>query len=262
MVRRPPHAGLLDHLAAAGLAAQRRRWRWRSRRSPARRCSRRSRAARSARSAARWGSIWFGIGTATLLFTARLPFAIGVAFGLAALLALQRRRYALGDRLRDPLAARQPGGGAVPGDGRRGRRARGQRRPRQALGGPRDRRRGVHPAGVPVLGLPRGRLGAVPDLGLPADPAVRDHLRDPAAARAARAALGRDPVRARRDDRAAARDADGRQRRAPRRAVRRPGDAVRALGPAGLAQAVARSAAGRRVRVARASGCGRRRCAT
>ncbi|MGH3993253.1 MAG: hypothetical protein ACRDSN_12425, partial [Pseudonocardiaceae bacterium] len=43
--------------------------------------------------AARWGSIWFGIGTATLLFTARLPFAIGVALGLAALLALQRRRY-------------------------------------------------------------------------------------------------------------------------------------------------------------------------
>ncbi|HEY1277045.1 MAG TPA: hypothetical protein VGF25_19215 [Thermoleophilaceae bacterium] len=44
---------------------------------------------------ARWGSLWFGIGAATLLFTARLPFAIGVAFGLAALLALQRRRYAL-----------------------------------------------------------------------------------------------------------------------------------------------------------------------
>ena len=42
---------------------------------------------------ARWGSIWFGVGTATLLFTSRLPFALGVAFGLAALLALQRRRY-------------------------------------------------------------------------------------------------------------------------------------------------------------------------
>src|ERR687891_974406 len=40
---------------------------------------------------ARWGSLWFGIGTATLLFTARLPFALGVAFGLAALLAVQRR---------------------------------------------------------------------------------------------------------------------------------------------------------------------------
>jgi hypothetical protein len=42
---------------------------------------------------ARWGAIWFGVGTATLLFTARLPFAIGVALALAALLALQRRRY-------------------------------------------------------------------------------------------------------------------------------------------------------------------------
>jgi hypothetical protein len=44
---------------------------------------------------ARWGAIWFGVSSATLLFTARLPFAIGVAFGLAALLALQRRRYVL-----------------------------------------------------------------------------------------------------------------------------------------------------------------------
>ncbi|MGH2803072.1 MAG: hypothetical protein ACRDL4_08510, partial [Thermoleophilaceae bacterium] len=44
-------------------------------------------------SVARWGALWFGAGTATLLFTARLPFALGVAFGLAALLALQRRRY-------------------------------------------------------------------------------------------------------------------------------------------------------------------------
>lgn len=44
---------------------------------------------------ARWGAIWFGIGTGTLLFTSRLPFAIGVMFGLAALLALQRRRYVL-----------------------------------------------------------------------------------------------------------------------------------------------------------------------
>jgi hypothetical protein len=43
---------------------------------------------------ARWGSIWFGVGTVTLLLTSRLPFAIGVALGLAALLALQRGRYA------------------------------------------------------------------------------------------------------------------------------------------------------------------------
>jgi hypothetical protein len=44
---------------------------------------------------ARWGAIWFGAGTGTLLLTGRLPFAIGVALGIGALLALQRRRYAL-----------------------------------------------------------------------------------------------------------------------------------------------------------------------
>jgi hypothetical protein len=44
---------------------------------------------------ARWGALWFGVGTATLLFTARLPFALGVAFGLASLLALQRDRRLL-----------------------------------------------------------------------------------------------------------------------------------------------------------------------
>ena len=44
---------------------------------------------------ARWGTLWFGIATGTLLFTGRLPFALGVALGLAALLALQRRRRSL-----------------------------------------------------------------------------------------------------------------------------------------------------------------------
>ena len=44
---------------------------------------------------ARWGAIWFGAGTATLLFTSRLPFALGVAFALAAVLALQRGRSKL-----------------------------------------------------------------------------------------------------------------------------------------------------------------------
>jgi hypothetical protein len=45
--------------------------------------------------AARWGTLWFGVGSATLLFTNRLPFALGVAFGIAAVLALQRRRRGL-----------------------------------------------------------------------------------------------------------------------------------------------------------------------
>lgn len=44
---------------------------------------------------ARWGALWFGAGSATLLFTGRLPFGLGVALGVGALLALQRRRPAL-----------------------------------------------------------------------------------------------------------------------------------------------------------------------
>ena len=45
--------------------------------------------------AARLGTIWFGVGSATLLFTNRLPFALGTAFGVAAVLALQRERRLL-----------------------------------------------------------------------------------------------------------------------------------------------------------------------
>ncbi|MFL5826898.1 MAG: hypothetical protein ACJ76V_10275 [Thermoleophilaceae bacterium] len=43
----------------------------------------------------RYGALWFGAAVLTLLLTGRLPFAFGVAVGLAALLALQRRRRAL-----------------------------------------------------------------------------------------------------------------------------------------------------------------------
>lgn len=45
--------------------------------------------------AARVGTVWFGLGSATLMASNRLPFALGTAFGLAALLALQRDRRAL-----------------------------------------------------------------------------------------------------------------------------------------------------------------------
>ena len=44
---------------------------------------------------ARWGALWFGLGTGSMLFTGRLPFALGTAIGLGALLALQRRRRAV-----------------------------------------------------------------------------------------------------------------------------------------------------------------------
>src|SRR5438093_8096522 len=41
------------------------------------------------------GTLWFAAGTATMLFTGRITFALGIAIGLAALLALQRRRLGL-----------------------------------------------------------------------------------------------------------------------------------------------------------------------
>jgi hypothetical protein len=47
-------------------------------------------------SAARWGALWFGIGTAADLLIGRLTFALGVAFALGAVLALQRGRRRLG----------------------------------------------------------------------------------------------------------------------------------------------------------------------
>jgi hypothetical protein len=45
--------------------------------------------------AARWGTIWFAAGSATLIATNRIPFALGTAFGVAAALALQRDRRVL-----------------------------------------------------------------------------------------------------------------------------------------------------------------------
>ncbi len=44
---------------------------------------------------ARFGTLWFGLGAATLMATNRLPFALGTAFGVAAVLALQRNRRVL-----------------------------------------------------------------------------------------------------------------------------------------------------------------------
>ncbi len=44
---------------------------------------------------ARWGTLWFGFASATILLTGRLPFMLGVALGLVALLAYQRGRIPL-----------------------------------------------------------------------------------------------------------------------------------------------------------------------
>jgi hypothetical protein len=60
--------------------------------------------------AARYGSLWFGLGTVTLLATARLPFALGVALGLGALLALRRERLRAGAVLALPCPLASPSG--------------------------------------------------------------------------------------------------------------------------------------------------------
>src|SRR5918999_217738 len=60
---------------------------------------------------ARWGALWLGLGAAATLFVGRLPFLLGVALGLGALLALQRERratavaLALACPLASPVAA-------------------------------------------------------------------------------------------------------------------------------------------------------------
>src|SRR3954447_18059139 len=42
--------------------------------------------------AAVWGAAWFAVTAGTLVFHGRVPFGVGVAVGLGALLALQRRQ--------------------------------------------------------------------------------------------------------------------------------------------------------------------------
>ncbi len=71
--------------------------------------------------AARWATLWFAVGVVTLLADGQLTFALGVAFGLASLRALQLDRSKLGPRRRRGLRALQPGRRRLPGRGRGGR---------------------------------------------------------------------------------------------------------------------------------------------
>ena len=98
---------------------------------------------------ARWGALWFGAGTAADLLIGRVTFAVGVAFALAAVFALQRGHRRSGVALASAArwAARSPGcssrwpAGALAVDPRR-----------SACGG----RRGVHPGGRARTALPEG----------------------------------------------------------------------------------------------------------
>jgi hypothetical protein len=79
--------------------------------------------------AARWATLWFAAGVVTLLADGQLTFALGVAFGLAALRCLQLRRPGAGlaaaaaCALSSPVAAAFLGGVLIAGAAPRTRRA-------------------------------------------------------------------------------------------------------------------------------------------
>ena len=262
VVRRPPHARLQRAVPAARVAAHpaggaRASRRWRRRRS----------SPPLARGAfgderARWGAIWFGAASATLLFTSRLPFAIGVAFGLAALLALQRHRYWLAILFAILCPLGSPVAGlflAMAGVA-------------YAIAERHDRLKRCEGLAIaaaaflpPVFlswAFPEGGWAPFPTSAYVPIPALRAGVPDRSAAQPEGAALGRRPLRAGRHRGARARDADGRQRRPPRRAVRRPRPPVCALGPAVDAGAGGRGRYSWPASRASRSGSGRPRCAT
>ena len=162
------------------------------------------------------------------------PFAIGVAFGLAALLALQRRRYALAV----VLAVLCPLGSPVAGlflamAGVAFAIAAGARPHRSAARASPSRPRAFIPPVFLALGVPGGRLGArsrssayLP-IPLFAMVCLLVLPRAGAALRWGAALYGLGATAA-----LLHRHADGRQRGAPRRALRRTRARVRALGPA------------------------------
>ena len=155
----------------------------------------------SARRRSRWGAIWFGAGTTTLLFTSRLPFAHrhGARPGVRARAPARAPRGSRGcSRCSARSAARWRACSwpwatlayalAARGEGSGARRRRGL-----APG-----RRGAPAAGLPVGRLPRGRLRAVPDQRLHTDPALRARLPGHPPQGRADAEAGRGAVRARR----------------------------------------------------------------
>ena len=103
--------------------------------------------------AARWGAIWAGAAMATILFTGRIPFGLGVTLGLAALLAEQRGRRVLACVLAVCCPLASPVAGLFLGTAALALLLSGDRRGGLALG---------LACGVPLLGItyafPEGAL--------------------------------------------------------------------------------------------------------
>ena len=79
--------------------------------------------------AARWATLWFAAGVVTLLADGQLTFALGVAFGLATLRAMQVGRAAPALALAAALRALQPGRRRLPRRRRRRRSTSRRERP-------------------------------------------------------------------------------------------------------------------------------------
>ncbi len=107
---------------------------------------------------ARWATLWFAAGVVTLLADGQLTFALGVAFGLAALRALQVGRGGRGGARRRLLRALEPRRRRLPRRG--GRRRRGGARPPPQPCRRLGRRHRARPGPRSQPRLPRGRAGS------------------------------------------------------------------------------------------------------
>jgi hypothetical protein len=163
------------------------------------------------------GASWFAVGTATMLLSGRIPFALGFAFGLGALFAYQRGRsrwapaLAVASALASPVAALFVALAGVA-------LAVGERR-REGLG---LAVAALAPVAVLVVLFPEGGdmpfvlTSYLPVLGI-------------TGARGARPARRRDPLRAGLHGRLPGQHSGGGQRRAPRGVGRRPSPRLRAV---------------------------------
>ena len=173
---------------------------------------------------ARWATLWFGAGVVTLLADGQLTFALGVAFGLAALRCLQLGRgapallAAAACPLASPVAGAFLAGVVLAGAIEPGRRPN-----RLALG--------VGAISLALVLVPEPRLPGIRPLPLRllllrGDPALVRRRAGPhpgGAGRGAAAAPGAGRLPARLDRDLAGAERDGRQRGPPRGALRRPG---------------------------------------
>ena len=174
---------------------------------------------------ARWATLWFAAGVVTLLADGQLTFALGVAFGLAALRCLQLGRGALALLAAAACPLASPVAGAFlagVADRRRGRAAAAARAASRSAPGALALVLTVAPnLAFPEAGQFPFVFSSYVAIPLWCAGALRPHPGRPR--RGAAAAPGDRRLPARLDPDLARAERDGRQRGPPRRPLRRPG---------------------------------------